>query len=707
MYATSVLDAAIDNQGLIAASGGNLNINVDTSASGYTLTNEATGTIDVGDGQTLNVGGNELEDYGLIELDGTATMQVTTVSIDRQGYLDGANTSTLQISGSLLGNTTSVTAFVQPGTVLFDGSGTPQNPQQLEVMEIDQSNVLSGYKSGLAYNNLEIGGNTYVQLVDNSSNSGGTPEAVYVTNLQASPQSLELNGLKLYTGLAEPVSWTGDGDNNLWSNAANWSTNQLPASNDDVTIGLGDTVVADTPAVIHSLDIQGSVSLIEQNTLTVSAGITNDGTIQTQGWGGTDNLNADIVNSGTITVSNYQTLTVNGNLTNSGTINLGSDGTPNTLTVTGTLVNNGIIQTQGYGMTDSLNANIDNSGTISVGVCSLAINQASGAASNTVTNEPGGTITVSNGQALDLGGSLLMDSDSTLNNYATINQAAGSVVSMDTGSMLNNWGGSMQYWGGYNIEGEGAAIGGDDGGVGTIDNYGQFQKTGGTGSATLAVEFDNYGTVQVDSGSLTFGSGVIPLSITPNNQTETYGQWNALTGTAVPGVTVSYTSPGNGWGSVLGSPYTITTTLTDPNNALSADTVTLNTGLLTVTPAPTAVSVTPTAADTDGQAVTLTATVSTPARGCWSTAARCNSWSTAATCKRRSKLSTARPRSRYLPAPCRPARTRSPPCIAAAATTPAAPRWPGPFPGPARATTTSGATRPTGRPAPFPAAAPT
>jgi hypothetical protein len=209
-----VLNANIDNQGTINVNGSDLVINQGTGTSAYTLTNEAKSTIDVGTGQTLTIGGASVTDDGVIEIGGTATVDfsVPTVTIDGQGTLQGQSTSTVDIGGSLLGNTTNVAGFSPPGTVLLDGQGTASSPQRLELMETDQGNVTAGYTSNLAYGTLQLGGGTYVQLVNqfqNSSSSGSKAEAGYADSLVVPAGStFDKNGLNFYAMNLTPVPIT-------------------------------------------------------------------------------------------------------------------------------------------------------------------------------------------------------------------------------------------------------------------------------------------------------------------------------------------------------------------------------------------------------------------------------------------------------------------------------------------------------------------
>jgi hypothetical protein len=52
---------------------------------------------------------------------------------------------------------------------------------------------------------------------------------------------------------AASVSWDGGGDGSSWSNATNWSNDQIPSAADDVTIDPTGTVNISVGTTIHSL----------------------------------------------------------------------------------------------------------------------------------------------------------------------------------------------------------------------------------------------------------------------------------------------------------------------------------------------------------------------------------------------------------------------------------------------------------------------
>ena len=106
----------------------------------------------------------------------------------------------MQLSGNLLGNTTTIAVSNPQGTTVFDGSGTVASPQLLEAMSDDLGNVAAGFVNNFVYGELTLANNTYVELVDQSQNVPGSgPNAVYAQSvIVPAGCTLNLNGLNLY-----------------------------------------------------------------------------------------------------------------------------------------------------------------------------------------------------------------------------------------------------------------------------------------------------------------------------------------------------------------------------------------------------------------------------------------------------------------------------------------------------------------------------
>lgn len=89
-------------------------------------------------------------------------------------------------------------------------------------------------------------------------------------------------------------TWDGGAGTNNWCDANNWSGNTLPNAGDDVTIGIGFTVVISScNALSKKLTIDGSLTINSGRTLTTSGDV----------GVGVNNNDAEFINEGTIVVT--------------------------------------------------------------------------------------------------------------------------------------------------------------------------------------------------------------------------------------------------------------------------------------------------------------------------------------------------------------------------------------------------------------------
>ncbi len=131
---------------------------------------------------------------------GTLELQNDSITINGSQLLASTPLATIALTGSLLGNTKDAALFTPQGTVVLDGLGAAKSPQQLEVMSQDLGNTAAGFSNNFAYGTLQLGNNTYVQLVNQFQNSPGTkPEALYVNTLSVPVGcTLDLHGFHVY-----------------------------------------------------------------------------------------------------------------------------------------------------------------------------------------------------------------------------------------------------------------------------------------------------------------------------------------------------------------------------------------------------------------------------------------------------------------------------------------------------------------------------
>ena len=144
-------------------------------------------------------------------------------------------------------------------------------------------------------------------------------------------------------------TWTGDGNNTTWADAANWPTCGVPASGTDFTIATAATKA--DPVLTSNLTVgaitftPGTTLTIGSNTLTVNGSITGTGTL-------TGSAASNLVIGGTAGTVNFTTgaqilkdLTINtGASATLGTaLDITAGAAPGTVTVTGTLNTAGLL----------------------------------------------------------------------------------------------------------------------------------------------------------------------------------------------------------------------------------------------------------------------------------------------------------------------------------------------------------------------------
>lgn len=104
-------------------------------------------------------------------------------------------------------------------------------------------------------------------------------------------------------------------------------------------------------------------------------------------------------------------------------------------------------------------------------------------------------------------GTKSIQGNATLTNVGTITQLGSANVGFQgytysgvpRDAVINNLAGGV-----YDLQGDGNLLRGAGGYTGIINNAGTFRKSGGTGTSTVGVTFNNTGTVEVDSGVLRF-----------------------------------------------------------------------------------------------------------------------------------------------------------------------------------------------------------
>ena len=281
--------------------------------------------------------------------------------------------------------------------------------------------------------------------------------------------------------LLSAVSWTGGGGDNNWDTAANWSTDSVPGSGDDVTISIAANVV-------HSDNDDDSInSLTSAEPLTLSGG----------------------------TLSIASTSTINSTLSLTG----------GTLTGAGDVTVSGLVTVTSGTLSGSGELNADGGMLLNPGIQGLSF------AGRTINNPAGQPVTWT-------GGNVLVSNDTVFNNLGTF--TADGVGSYNEGaagdnSSFNNMGswttsGLDTYTVSFNMDGGSLDVTGD-GSVGLSSGTstgGAFSIASGA-SLGLGSEFSAYSvdptTTFSGAGSLSVGANptmVLPADYNFAGSTELY-----------------------------------------------------------------------------------------------------------------------------------------------------------------------------------------
>ncbi len=164
------------------------------------VVNEGTIQADSGTSITVNAGGLDNENLGLIAATSGSTVNVVgSVPSDGQGALHTESGGKITVTGSIVGDTSASDDFVNFGEVQING-GSASQPRLLEAMSEDRGPFGLTPGENFNYDTIRLGSSTYVRLSDVARNSSPSPEVVYVRQLIIPTGStLDLNGVTLYT----------------------------------------------------------------------------------------------------------------------------------------------------------------------------------------------------------------------------------------------------------------------------------------------------------------------------------------------------------------------------------------------------------------------------------------------------------------------------------------------------------------------------
>jgi uncharacterized repeat protein (TIGR01451 family) len=436
----ATISAPVTNLGTVNQSNGTLSL-----SGGYTQTSGTTALSggNISTNSPLNINGGLLVGTGIIS-GGVSVASGGTVS---PGFSPGkislngpTGVYTQSVTGAYNAEIGGLTAGTQYDQINVAGSGSASLNGILNV------SLINGF--------VPAAGNSFTIL--NCALTGCLTGTFSMVNLPAlsnglrwtvtyGPTSVVLSVSATAAGCGAGTNqWTGTAGDNQWGTAGNWSNGAVPIAADNVCIG---TAFSTPTITIGSLGAanQTIASLVANSTINFTSGpLTVTGA-------------ATFASALNITGG---TLTLNGASTVQGPTNLSGG----TLTGTGNATLTGLLTWTGGTM----------SGT-------------------GVTNANGGMSIPNVGVTLDT---------RTLNVAGVTtfgNATGGSNLSLFNGAVVNNLAGAI--WSIVNGNGNGIIFNG--GTVGTVNNAGTFQMTGGV-SNSISVAFNNTGTVSANSGILSF-----------------------------------------------------------------------------------------------------------------------------------------------------------------------------------------------------------
>ena len=433
------------------------------------------------------------------------------------------------------------------GSLTLDGADVAEG-RFILVSDIVANKLVFTPESGVA-------GSNCASFTFQVQDGGGTDND---TTLDPTPETMTIS-------IAERVvTWTGEGEDNYWSTAENWSSGSAPGLADCVVINASEdptTIIVDCDVEIMSLDCSrglqfsdGSLSITDEAILRAALLVSDEATLTLGGsWSNTGTITVD---GGTVNLGGNFTTTGLGTLVyESGTVNL-----------TGTLDNTG--STLHLGSSTGV-WNLDG-GAIQGGVVNIASNGSWLQISSSGTLQGGVTLNGSlplQGElkirdGLTLNGTIACDLGGTLCFVGTQSLSGISEILLCTSNdgiyaQTDNDTGTLTVGSGTTIHGQGT-IGADWAG-GQIVNQGAILADNNEGgSLTLGGAWINTGSITVDGGSLNLGgsftteglgtfhytAGTVYLTGTLDNTESTLnlssstGIWNLDGGTIVGGVVV-------------------------------------------------------------------------------------------------------------------------------------------------------------------------
>jgi fibronectin-binding autotransporter adhesin len=517
---------------------GTIEIVAGTNDLGGTINNSAGGTFKIDNGAVLDLEGGTYAQLGTVQLNsvGNATELVlagnvtlsggtVTMSNNAQNYIFGGvstdvltNAETIQGAGQIghgqltLVNSGTINANQSAGITIQANGGVTNTG----TLEATSGATLALSSTGNVINTGgTIAANTGIVQVTNSTVTGGAVTLTGASTLQLSNGTIQGGTLtNSATGTIEIVS----GTNLLGGTISNPTGGILKIDNGAVLDLQGGTYA--TLGAVQLNSIGNATELVLNGNVTLSAGtvtlsnnvqnyifggvaadtLTNKETIQGAGQIGHGQMT--LVNSGTINANQSAGMTIqaSGGVTNTGTLEATSGATL-ALSSTGTVTNTGGKILANTGTLQMTNSTVNGGAITLTGASSLQLSNGN-IQGGTLTNSATGTIEIVSGTNT-LGG--------------TISNAAGGILKVDNGAVLDLQGGTYAHLGAVQLNSIGNVtelVLQDNvtlsGGTVTLSNNAQNYIFGQTSTNTLTNQETIQGAGHIGNGQLTLvNSGTI------------------------------------------------------------------------------------------------------------------------------------------------------------------------------------------------------
>ncbi len=593
---TASYDANIgaDITGTLTQTGGQIDIDGDTTISGAILVSG--GTLTVLSPRTLtSTGGITTGVNGTLDVDGTVHLASALTNngiLDFDGDITGnqtvTNTGTATLAGDIIGSyvQSSGGTTVDGGGIFITG-GMDINGGALVVDQTIQANIdvasAATYDQNAAVTgnvttasaNADIGGNITGTLLQ-TAGQVNIDAASTIGQIAVSGGTLDVDAATIATGLI----LIGGGTLNV--NAATTASGDIDIQAGG-TYDQNATVTGNVITSSANADIGGDITgQLQQN-----AGQVNIDAASTIGYigvsGGTLTVDAATIASSGLSISSGATVNLNagimvtGNVTQAGSVS-NTSGVDQTISTTGTWTGSGSVTSAAGVLTIVadrivLDTNYSETGTVNLTAATvvygsnqaLSSDQASnievqsgdeltisssltvGANNGSTSLVNAGTLTINDGQTLTAesysntstgtiavgAGSTLQGTGNTLNNASALNVADGGIV-IDAGAINNLLGGTTTF------AGDGAL----DAGTGGITNDGGITVNAGARSSTQTVAVGSDALTNQGTGTLTLNSGTMNGITTLTNTSTSTTAIQVLSTTATLGFTTLSSSAG-------------------------------------------------------------------------------------------------------------------------------------------------------------------